>query len=469
MKSGLSFLGILFLAASTSYASDPAYTPEDLATAKQLREQALAGSPAWDIVESLTTEVGPRMAGTAGDAAAVVWAEAKLQELGFDKVWKEPVTFKSWSRGHERAEVVSPYPQPLAITALGLSVGTGGKPLEAEIVAFKSLEDLEAAPAGIARGKIVFISKRMTRHRDGAGYGPVVGARSKGAVEAARKGALGLLIRSVGTDSNRTPHTGMMRYEDGVKRIPAAALSNPDADLLENMLKRQKPVRVRMDLGGREEAEYTSYNVIGEITGAELPDEYVLIGGHLDSWDLGTGAIDDGAGIAITTAAAAMIGQLPERPKRSIRVVMFANEEQGLVGGKAYAEAHKDELDRMHTGAESDFGAGRIWKFSSRVREEALPLVSQMVEVLAPLGIRYGDNKAANGPDLIPVRKLGVSIFALHQDGTDYFDYHHTPNDTLDKIDPEDLNQNVAAYAVFAWLAAQAPIDFGQDLAQEQE
>ncbi|NVK21091.1 MAG: M20/M25/M40 family metallo-hydrolase [Kangiellaceae bacterium] len=452
------------LCVSLSSAATPSISEQDLKTAAQLRDEALKTSKGYEIVESLTTEVGPRMAGTAGDAAAVKWGVAKLKELGFDKVWTEPVTFPTWKRGVETAEVISPFPQPLVITALGFSVGTEPEGLTAEIMAFDTLDDLINAPEGIADGKIVFIKHRMHKARDGSGYGPAVAARGRGAVEAAKKGAVGILIRSIGTDSHRMAHTGMMRYEEGTPRIPAAALSAPDADLLENMLKRKQPVKVKVTLDAQDGEQYTSHNVIGEITGSEKPEEYIIIGGHLDSWDLGTGALDDGAGIAITTAAAELIARLPQRPKRSIRVVMFANEEQGLVGARAYAEAHKDELQKIITGAESDFGAGKIWRLDSRVKSEALPVVEQMAKIMEPLGIEYGNNRAGGGPDLIPLRQMGISVFSLRQDGTDYFDYHHTPDDTLDKIEKESLDQNTAAYVVLAYITAQMDGDFGSGL-----
>ncbi|MRX27339.1 M20/M25/M40 family metallo-hydrolase [Kangiella sp. HZ709] len=464
MKFKSLFISSLLLASQSALltAETPSLEAKDIKIAEQLRDEALKSSKGYAIVESLTTEVGPRMAGTAGDAAAVAWGEAKLKELGFDKVWKEPVTFPTWKRGVETAEVVSPFPQPLVITALGFSVGTPKGGLSAEIKAYETLQDLKDAPENDAKGKIVFIKYRMKKARDGSGYGPAVSARGSGAVEAAKKGAVGILIRSIGTQSHRMAHTGMMRYAKDVNKIPAAALSSPDADLLENMLTRGKPVTVKLTLGSYDGPEYTSYNVIGEITGSEKPEEYVLIGGHLDSWDLGTGALDDGAGIAITTAAAELISRLPERPKRSIRVIMWANEEQGLVGARAYAEMHKDKLANLITGAESDFGADRIWRIDSRVKPEALSVAKDIAKVMEPLGIKYGNNRAGGGPDLIPLRQLGVSVFSLRQDGTDYFDYHHTPDDTLDKIEKEALDQNTAAYVVLAYLAAQMNGDFGQ-------
>jgi carboxypeptidase Q len=454
------------LAAETT-ANGPAVPPGEttipaaaLAQAATLRERAMAGSGAWDLVESITTEVGPRMAGSGGDARAVAWARAKFDALGFDQVRVEAVTFPVWRRGREHAEVLAPFPQPLALTTLGGSIGTGGA-LEAEVVEFATLQALVDAPAEAARGRIAYISNRMERFRDGRGYGPAVGARGKGAVEAARKGARAVLIRSIGTDRDRLPHTGTMRYEDGVARIPAAALSNPDADLLSNMLKRGQPVRLRLEIEAGMQGEYTSHNVIGEITGRSRPEEVVLIGGHLDSWDLGTGAIDDGAGVAITMAAGALIGALPERPARTVRVVAFANEEQGLYGGKAYAAAHAGEVAQHVIAAESDFGAGRIYGFNSNAPAHARNALQQIAAALEPLGIDWYAAKGGAGPDIGPMAQQGMTWAWLGQDGSDYFDWHHTANDTLDKVDAKALDQQVAAYAVFAWLTAQAEGDFG--------
>ncbi|MEZ5543626.1 MAG: M20/M25/M40 family metallo-hydrolase [Lysobacteraceae bacterium] len=442
-----------------------------LENAAKLREAALAGSGAYEVVESLTTEVGPRMAGTEADARAVAWARAKFESFGFDKVYTEPARFPVWRRTRELAEVTAPFPQRLLIAALGRSVGTGEAPIEAEIVEFPTLEALEKAPEGSLIGKIAFVNNRMERFRDGHGYGPAVAARSKGATVASKHGAVAFLLRSIGTDSDRFPHTGMTGHEEGVKPIPAAALSNPDADLLANMVKRGKPVTVKLDIDAGVTDEYESANVIGEIRGSQFPDEVVLIGGHLDSWDLGTGAIDDAAGVAITMRAAALIAALPQRPKRTIRVVAFANEEQGLLGARAYAQAHarEGELEKHRIGAESDFGAGRIYAFStSEVPPEAAPIVQQIAQALAPLGIEYTPGKGGPGPDVTPMAFSGMAWASLMQDGTDYFDYHHTANDTLDKVEAAALDQNVAAYAVFAYLAAESDVGFGSKYAPRQ-
>ncbi len=433
---------------------------EDLSTAARLRDEAMKKTRAFEIVESLTTEVGPRRAGTPGDRAAVLWAQNKLKELGFDKVWTEEVTFPNWIRGQEHCEVVSPFPQELKITALGTSVGTPDAGITAEIVEVPTLEDLKNTDASQVKGKIVFINNMMERTKTGMGYGKAVVARKSGASESARLGAVAVLIRSIGTDSHRFPHTGVMTYDDGITKIPAAALSNPDANLLENMLKRGKPVTVRLKMSSRDGGIGVSHNVIGEITGSEAPEELIILGAHLDSWDLGTGALDDGAGVAIVTEAARIIGTLKNRPRRTIRVILYANEEAGLFGGKAYANAHKHELARHIIGAESDFGAGLIYNFMPRVGEDALPTMKQIGDTLKPIGVEMGPNMGWGGPDIGPLRELGMPVASLIQDGSDYFDYHHTADDTLDKINPESMNQNVAAYVVFAYLSAQASIPF---------
>ena len=434
------------------------FTEKEMLTAAWIRDAARSDNLSYRLLESLTTEVGPRMAGSPADVRAVAWAEAKFKELGFDKVWKEPVTFPAWNRGVEIAEITMPFPQPLYITALGNSVGTAAAGVEAELVEFATLNDLMKASSDKVKGKIVFINHKMLMSRD---YGTVVAGRVSGASEAAKKGALAIVIRSVGTDSHRFPHTGVMNYEAGVDKIPAAAMSNSDADMVARMLKRGPAVKLKLTLGASSAANYTSYNVIGEITGSEKPNEYVLIGGHLDSWDLGTGAIDDGAGCAITMAAAEFIKRQGLKPKRSIRVVLFANEEQGLFGGKAYLATHQAQIGKIQAAAESDSGQGPVTKLSSFVLPEAFAAVKQMQAVMAPLGIEAGDNNAYPGPDLGDMRSAGMASFGLTLKADDYFDLHHTPDDTFDKIEPARINQAAAAYTVFAWMAAQAPVNFG--------
>jgi hypothetical protein len=462
-------LACLFAFAAGAAHADPAVSAaaaldaSTLAAAQRLVAAAERDTGAYAIVESLTTEVGPRMAGSPAFDRAVAWAQAKFKALGYDRVYLEPVSFPQWERRHESAEVLAPYPQRLVLTTLGGSIGTGGKPLEAEVVEFATLEALKAAPDGSLAGKIAYVSNRMARFKDGHGYGPAVAARS-GAGVASGKGAVGYLVRSIGTDHDRMPHTGMQRYPEGATPVPAAALANPDADLLSNMLRRGHPVRVRLDIdAGFSGKTVTAYNVIGEIRGRKAPNEVVVIGGHLDSWDLGTGAIDDGAGVAITMAAGALVGKLDTRPRRTIRVIAFANEEQGLHGGRAYAEAHQGELDAQQLGAESDFGGGRVYRFSASVAPAARPVVDQIGALLAPLGIAYAVDAGGPGPDIGPFAKAGMPWAQLAQHGSDYFDYHHTANDTLDKVEAKALDQQAAAYAAMAYAAANSPVDFGRN------
>lgn len=436
-------------------------SPEAIAAATQLRDQALNDPAAYDFVAGLTTEIGPRLAGSENDLRAREWVITRFKTLGFDKVWTEPVTYPKWVRRSESAAIVAPYPQQLAVAALGGSPGTAKGGLTGSIVMFEDFKALQAADAASVKGKIVYIAYRMRAERDGSGYAPASAGRTKGAALAAKLGASAFVLRSAGSDSDRLPHTGLTEFEPAGPKIPAAALSNADADLLERMLAAGRQVTLRLDLDCGVEGTYTGANVIGQVSGTEHPEEIIDIGGHLDSWDPGTGAIDDGAGVAIAAAAAHLISALPQRPRRSVRVVAFANEESGDIGGIAYAAAHKSEIDRHILGAESDFGAGRIWRLSSQVRPEALGAIDQMMQVLAPLGIERGHNGHAEGGDLDGLGAAGMALLELDQDGTRYFDWHHTANDTLDKIDRKDLNQNVAAYAVFAYLAAQADGSFG--------
>ncbi len=430
-----------------------------IARATDLRAQALADSTAWKVTESLTTEVGSRLAGSEADARAVEWARAKFHALGYDKVWTEPVTFPKWERRGESARVVGAHAQPLHVTALG---GSPGGIVEGEVVRFESLEALQNVAPGSLAGKIAFIDYQMERAHDMRGYSMGSRVRGGGPSAAIRAGAIGYLMRSAGTGWHRNPHTGMTRFDEGLTPIPSAALSLPDADQLARLAARGA-TRVRLALDCGWNGEYTSQNVIAEITGRSKPDEVVVIGGHLDSWDLGTGAIDDASGIGISMAAGHLIGQLPreQRPARTIRVVAFANEEQGLWGGRAYAEAHEADLRKHQLGAESDLGAGRILAFSVKAPDYARNAVAQIAQVLAPLGIEHRSDGEACGPDLSPFKAMGMTCAGLEQDATRYFDLHHNQDDTLDKVDPRDLAQNAAAYTVFAYLAADAEGDFG--------
>jgi hypothetical protein len=417
-----------------------AAAPADVAA---LRDAALKDSYAWDIVEGLTTEVGPRLAGTEAEARARTWAVAKLKALGFANVRVETFAMPVWVRGEEKAWVTAPFPQPLVVTALGNSGATPAEGLEAEVVAFANVDDLQAAPDAVVRGKIVFVDHAMPRTQDGSSYGIFGRPRREGPTIASRKGAAGIVVRSIGTDYHRNPHTGVQTFAQGATPIPAGALSIPDAEQLRRILKRGQPVRMRLLLTPRNTGVHQSGNVIADVPGTDPKAAPILVACHLDSWDLGTGAVDDGAGCGIVAAAAKRIMDAG-RPARTIRVVWFGAEEVGLFGGLDYRAKHGKEPH--YAIAESDFGADRVWKVDSRLGTERGAEAKALQDALLPLGIVAGATNLADGSDIEPLLNDGLPGVTLNQDGTHYFDLHHTPDDTLDKIDPEALRQNVAAW-----------------------
>jgi len=416
-----------------------------------LRDLALRDNTAWEIVEGLTTEVGPRLAGTVAEAHARDWAVARLKALGFQNVRVDPFEIDGWERGTERAEIVAPFPQPLILTALGGSGATPADGITRDVVGFGSLAELEAAAPGAVRDKIVFVWHRMGPTQDASSYvafGPI---RQKAPSIAARKGAAAIVIRSVGTGNHRLPHAGATFWAEKQEPIPAAALSVPDAEQLERILAKGQPVRLKLVLTPRFTGKRPSGNVIAEILGRDPNAGIVLVSGHLDSWDLGTGAIDDGAGIAIMTAAARIVASAGQ-PLRTIRVVWFGTEETGSQGGDDYFRRHRDEKHVM--AAESDFGSDRPWKFETRFADSADPVIPQLAALLQPLGITQGLNDSLGSSDVRPLANNGTPILSVRQDGMRYFDIHHTADDTLDKVDSTQLRQNVAAWTALLAVAA---------------
>jgi hypothetical protein len=442
----------LMLAGTASAASPTAFsTATDIAA---MRDAALTDDVALDIVEGLTTEVGPRPAATAREATAREWAVAKLRGLGFSNVHIEPYMMPAWVRGEETASILSPFPQTLVIAALGNSGSTGARGLEAQIVYFPTLSDLRAAPDGSLKGKIAFVSNQMATTQDGSSYGVYGAARFAGPNIAARKGAAAILIKSIGTDHHRVPHTGVTRFEDGVKPIPAAALSVPDAEQLERIIRRGKPVMLHLLLTPTFNGQQQSGNVIAEVPGSDPAAGVIMVTGHLDSWDLGTGAIDDAAGVAIVSAAARRVMNRGT-PRRTIRILLAGAEEVGSFGGNAYYAAHRSEPHALTS--ESDFGADRIWRVDFKFPDSAKPVAERMATALAPLGIGASESPAGGGADNAMFVKAGFATVDLQQDGTRYFDLHHTADDTFDKVDPAQLRQNVAAWTVVLAIAANAP------------
>ena len=446
----------LMLLALLAPAAVFAATPHDAAT---LRDAALKDDVAWDIVEGLTTEVGQRLAGTEAEARARTWAVTRLNALGFKNVRIEPYQMPVWVRGVETGEIIAPFPHKLALTAIGNSGATPASGLEAEVVLFPTIADLEAVPDGSLKGKIAYVGNAMKRAQDGSSYRYYGTARFVGPNIAAKKGAAALVIRSIGTDHHRLPHTGNTRFDAGVTPIPAAALSVPDAENLERVFARGKVVRMKLVLTPRNIGTQESGNVIAEVPGSDPAAGMIVIGGHLDSWDLATGAIDDAAGVAITAAAAKRIMDAGT-PRRTIRVVWFGSEEVGGFGGRDYLRRHGSEPHAL-TG-ESDFGSDRVWRFNATVNDAAKPVLDRIETALFPLGITRGKDAAEGGADIRPLVTAGVPVIDLNQDGTRYFDIHHTPDDTLDKVDPEQLRQNVAAWTAVLAVAANAPESIGK-------
>ena len=454
-------LRLLLALGLASGAQAASLIPDDVrAQAESLRDRALEANDAYAIVESLTTEVGPRLAGTEAEARARDWSVARLAELGFEDVRVETFRMPTWVRGEETGRIVSPWPQPLRLTALGNSGSTGPEGMTAQIAYFESLDALERLPEGALEGKVAFVDHAMGKTQDGASYSYFGRVRFEGPRIAAERGAEAILIRSVGTHSHRFPHTGGTNFGE-TDPIPAAAVSPPDADQIRRIVERGEPLRVAMTVTPQQVGPRESGNVIADLTGTARPEEIVITGGHLDSWDQGTGAVDDGAGIAITTAAVKLIMDSGLRPERTIRLMHWGAEEVGLLGARAYAAAHAATIDDHVTGSESDFGAERVYALSTgTLSAEGDELAREIAAILAPLGIALDPGGATSGgPDLSPLNAAGMPVMRLAQDGRDYFDLHHTPDDTLDKIDPEALTQNVAAYAVFLWVLANSDVD----------
>lgn len=446
-----------FLTKSSAAASmlllSTAFTPLLAApTLEEVRSTALNSDEiAYNIVEGLTTEIGPRQGGTEAEARARTWSVAKLKSLGFDNVRIEEYQMPTWVRGEETAEIIAPFTHKLAVTALGNSGSTGDKGLEGEIVYFPTLDDLRAAPDGSLKGKIAFVSHSMMRTQDGSSYGAFGPARFVGPNIAAKKGAAAIVIRSAGTDYHRNPHTGNTNFDAGVTPIPAGALSIPDAENLERMLKRGKPVTMKLKLTPKNVGIQVSGNVLAEVKGSNPQLPIIVIACHLDSWDLGTGAIDDAAGCGIIAAAAKHLKTL-RQPKRTVRLLWAGAEEVGIWGGKDYGSKHADEPHAL--AMESDFGAGKVWAVDFTLPDSASEQKAKIIAALAPLGVVPRKTPAGGGADvgaIIAAQKLG--IIDLQQDGTKYFDLHHTPDDTLDKIDKAEMRQNVAA-----WVATLAVV-----------
>jgi carboxypeptidase Q len=430
--------------------------PAWLAPYRQVADRILAtakdagGNFAWDRLAFMTDTFGPRLSGSPNLDATLRWAEAEMKKDGLENVRLEPVMVPQWIRGDESLEILEPFPNQVPILGLGGSVSTRTEGVVGELMVVKSFDDL-AARKDEARGRIVLFNVPYTN------YGETVRYRGGGASAAAKVGAVAALVRAVGPPGMRTPHTGGMRYEEGVPKIPTAAIPTEDADRFDRMAKRGQKITLRLKMDAHFLDDAPSANLVGELRGTEKPEEIVLLGGHIDSWDPGTGAMDDGDGCVVTWEALRLLKTLGLKPKRTIRVVLFTNEENGGAGGNGYRDAHKAELDKHVLALESDSGVFRPRGFGFTGSDAARKTLTEIASLLKPLG---ADAIAAQGggADIGPAVAAGkIPSASLEVEGSKYFLLHHTAADTVDKIDPKDMADNAAAIAFLAFVVADLP------------
>jgi len=423
--------------------------------ADRLIQAAVADSAAWSRVAELTERFGPRFSGTPNLERAIDWVLAEMKKDGLQNVRGEPAMVPRWVRGAESAALLEPRHQNLPMLGLGGSIGTPANGITAEVLVVSSWDDLKAKSAH-AQGKIVLFNVPFTN------YGATVQYRANGAVEAAKAGAVASLIRSVGPYSMRTPHTGGMRYDSTVRRIPHAAISTEDADMLARMQARGDKIVVRLTMSAQMLPDVPSRNVIGEIVGREKPDEVVVMGGHIDSWDVGRGAMDDAGGVVVAWEAIRLMQKLGLRPRRTIRVVGWTNEENGLRGGNAYRDGHRAEVDRHIAAIESDGGVFKPLGFGFTGSDAGFAIVRQVGSLLDRIGAG-SITRGGGGADIGPIMQLGVPGLGLNVDGTRYFWYHHSEADTVDKLDPHDVALCVATMAVMAYVLADMEETLGRN------
>lgn len=415
----------------------------------RLGQLPLASPRGMQRLTELCDTFGPRLSGSTNLEASIVWALARLKEDGFERVRGEPVAVPHWVRGAESLEELSPRSGGLPVLGLGGTTHTAPEGLVGSVLVVTNFQELSAR-ASEAVGRMVLLAPAF------ASYGDTVRYRTRGAIEVAKVGGIACLVRSVTPFSLRTPHTGAMLYEEGVPRVPSAAISVEDAERFRRAQAAGREIRLRLRLGARTLPDAISHNVVAEIRGRERPEEIVLVGGHIDSWDVGQGALDDGGGCIAAWEALRWIRETGPPPRRTLRLVLWTNEENGLRGAKSYPETHRDALDRHVVAIESDTGIGPVSGFAFTGSERAMVQLRTLLPHLEPLGaakLRTG----AGGSDLGPLLKAGVPVMDLWTDRRDYFWFHHSEADTVDKVDASELNRCTAALAVMLYGIAEMP------------
>ena len=417
--------------------------------ADRLIDAALGDSAAYERLTELVDRFGPRLSGSSNLEAAIDWILREMREDGLENVRGEPVMVPRWVRGNESVELLSPRRRMLPMTGLGGSIGTPPQGITAEVLVVSSFDEL-AARADEARGKIVLFDP------DWVNYGVTGDYRRRGAIPASRAGAVASLIRSATPYSMQTPHTGGMRYDSLVPPIPHAALTPEDARMLHRMQDRGERVFVRLKMEAQMLPDAQSRNVVAEIRGRERPEEVVVLGGHIDSWDVGQGAMDDGGGSVAAWEAVRLMQRLGLRPRRTVRVVLWTNEENGLRGANTYRDRYREQLDNHVLAMESDGGVFQPSGFGFTGSDEAYAILQQVGSLLDRIDAGT-INRGGGGADIGPMMEEGVPGMGLQVDGTRYFWYHHTDADTIDKLDPEEMARCVAAMAVMAYVVADLP------------
>ena len=449
MKRWLHTTGLIALVCLASQSEAQSLADQYRDRSARIISRALKDSAAWNRLATLTETFGHRFSGSESLERAIDWTLAEMKKDGLDGVRGEPVMVPRWVRGAESVELVSPRHQVLPMLGLGGSIATPAAGITADVMVVTSYDELRARAAE-ARGKIVLFNVPFTT------YGQTVAYRSGGAVAAARVGAVASIIRSVTPYSMRTPHTGGMAYNDSVPKIPHAAITADDADMIARMISRGQKVTVKLTMSARMMPDAQSRNVIAELRGTTNPDEVVVMGGHIDSWDVGRGAMDDAGGVVVAWEAIKILKELGLRPRRTIRVVGWTNEENGLRGGNGYRDAHRAELDKHIAAIESDGGVFKPLGFGFTGSDSAYALVRQIGTLLAAIGA--GDiARGGGGADIGPIMALGVPGLGLNVDGTKYFWYHHTDADTVDKLDQHEVALCVATMAIMAYVLADMP------------
>ncbi|WAJ69574.1 M28 family peptidase [Catenovulum adriaticum] len=460
------FLFLFLISQNIQANTDPLLKNKNL---EHLKQTALADDYSYFVAESLTTEFGARQAGSQAEINSINWLEQQLQEIGLTQINKQKVPVRNWRRHAASAQVTQPYQHQLVTTSLGGSISTTHNGINAQVIRFNSIEDLRSAKPEAVKDKIVYIAKALKQDVHSNEYIKTLNIRQQGAIVAAKLGAKAVIVRSLTTLNSRIAHTGSVLYQADVKKIPAAAISSVDADLLDRLFTKNLPVHLTLTLNNTEDKWLNSYNLVADIPGTEQPDEIILLIAHIDSWDLGTGALDNAAGVGIMLATIKQLMNLEQAPKRSIRLAILTNSQLKQSGMQTFIKTYKDELNQIVAVAESDLGADFITRLDTHLPTSKLTDVDYLHTLVNDLNIERGHNSSTASTNSKYLLPYNVPVVNWVQDSQEYFKYLHSANDTFDKVKLESLQQNVAVYSLFAYVLANSDIDFRAETTKTEE